>query len=335
MRRRDLMLAAAALGLQGCAGELPKGRPSGPALPPDGAFVMPDGARLPYRVWMPPEPEGVAPWAVVLALHGFNDSRDAWEVPAPSFMRAGVALYAPDQRGFGQAPERGLWPGVPVLVNDAAEMARQLRARYPTSRLYMIGESMGGAVLMRLATAKGAPAVDGYVMSAPAVWGRQEMNVFLRSSLWVAVHLMPGMELTGGGPVRVLATDNRAALHRLSTDPLTLRETRVDMLNGLVDLMDGALASARWFKGPALFLYGGKDQLVPDHATQAAWRALEAAGDPLLRVAYYPHGYHLLLRDLGRAGPIGDTMAWLRDPRSALPSHADVAAREWLGRSLG
>lgn len=295
---------------------------------------MRDGARLPYRAWLPPEPEGVAPWAMVLALHGFNDSRDAWEVPAPSFMRAGMGLFAPDQRGFGAAPGRGQWAGVSVLVNDAAEMAQQLRARYPNSRLYLIGESMGGAILMRLATARGAPEVNGYVMSAPAVWGRAEMNVFLRSSLWVAARLAPRMVLSGG-PVRVIASDNRAALRRLSTDPLTIHETRVDTLRGLVDLMDGALGSARYFTGPALFLYGGKDELVPDHATQAAWRALEAAHDPLVRVAYYPPDYHLLLRDLGRAAPIGDTIAWIRDPQAPLPSHADAAAREWLARRLG
>ncbi len=334
MRRRSLVLGAAALGLQGCVGAVGgSARLAGPPPAPDGVFVMRDGARLPYRVWLP-EDESAAPWAVVLALHGFNDSRDAWEIPAPWFTRAGMALYAPDQRGFGQAPDRGGWAGVPAMVNDAAAMAEQLRTRYPASRLFLIGESMGGAVLMRLATATGAPKVDGYVMAAPAVWGRAEMNFFFRGALWVADRVAPGMELTGG-PVRVLATDNRAALRRLSTDPLTLHATRVSTLNGLVNLMDGALGSAHVFSGPALFLYGGKDQLVPDHATRAAWRALEATGDPFVRIAYYPHGYHLLLRDLGRAAPIGDTIAWMRDPTAPLPSHADRAALVWLTRAVG
>src|SRR5260370_1719172 len=95
MRRRSFVWAAAALGLQGCVGEI--GRPGQPLVPPaaDGDFVMRDGARLPYRAWLPPEPEGVAPWAVVLALHGFNHSRAAPQVPPPGFMRAAIALYAP------------------------------------------------------------------------------------------------------------------------------------------------------------------------------------------------------------------------------------------------
>ena len=68
---------------------------------------MADGARIPLREWLP---QG-KPRAVILALHGFNDSRDAWELPGPVFAQAGMAVFAPDQRGFGAAPMRGRWPG--------------------------------------------------------------------------------------------------------------------------------------------------------------------------------------------------------------------------------
>ena len=44
-----------------------------------------------------------------------------------------------------------------------------------------MGESMGAAVLMVLAANPAPPPVDGYVLIAPAVWGRAEMNVFLRA----------------------------------------------------------------------------------------------------------------------------------------------------------
>ena len=60
---------------------------------------MPDGTRLPYRTWLP---EG-EPWAVVLALHGMNDSRDAWEYPAPELRRRRAwRSTRPTKRGFGE-----------------------------------------------------------------------------------------------------------------------------------------------------------------------------------------------------------------------------------------
>ncbi len=297
-----------------------------PPPPPtitSGAFVMPDGVRLPYREWLPDGP----PSAVVLALHGMNDSRDAWEIPAADFARAGIAVFAPDQRGFGAAPDRGFWPGTRALVDDARAMAASLHRRYPHAHLVLIGESMGAAVLMCLGTEPDPPPVDGYVLVAPAVWGRAEMNVFLRASLWLATGVAPGFELSGA-PVRKVASSNRDAIVRLSRDPLTIRRTRVDTIHGLVDLMDAALAAAPRFNAPALFLYGGRDELVPDEATAATWRMLPAGE----RRAFYPDGYHLLLRDLDRARPIGDVVAWVRDPSAPLPSGAEPAAQRWLAQ---
>jgi alpha-beta hydrolase superfamily lysophospholipase len=284
---------------------------------------MADGAHLPVRTWLPDR----KPWAVVLALHGFNDSRDAWEIPAPSFTDAGIALFAPDQRGFGGAPGRGRWPGGQALVDDARTTAALLHARYPGARLYLMGESMGAAVLMALAEQPDPPPAAGYVFLAPAVWGRAEMNIFLRTGLWLASTLVPGVSVTGQEvPLDVRASDNRAALIRLSRDALTLHRTRFDTLRGLVDLMDTALAAAANVRVRALFLYGGRDDFVPRQATTATWRALP----PTAREAFYPEGHHLLLRDLDRGLPIGDVIAWMRDPAAPLPSNADQAARTWL-----
>ncbi len=281
-------------------------------------FVMPDGARLPYRVW---RPEGDVA-AVVLALHGFNDSRDAWEVPAPDFTAAGILVYAPDQRGFGAAPGRGLWAGADAMAADAAHMAALLRAKHPGKRLILLGESMGAAVLM-CTGANLAPDVDGYVLCAPAVWGRARMNVLMQGSLWLAATFVPGLAV-GRGPVKITPSDNREALIRLSTDPLTIRNTRFDTLRGLVNLMDEALEAAPRFHAPGLFLYGAHDDLVPQRATAAVWRKLP----PTALRAFYPNGYHLLPRDLHRAAPNADMVAYIVHARA--PADAAEAARAWL-----
>ncbi len=288
-------------------------------------FVMPDGTALPYRTWLPPDGQ---PWAVVLALHGMNDSRDAWEYPAPDFAAAGIAVFAPDQRGFGHSAGRGLWPGTQGLVGDTRTMVGLLHARYPHARLFLMGESMGAAVLMVLAAEPDPPPVDGYVLIAPAVWGRAEMNLLLRAGLWLFSNLVPGLEVTGQGFVKVTASDNRTAIMRLSTDPLTIHATRWDAIRGLVDLMDAALAAAPHFHGRALFLYGGHDQLIPAKATAATWRALPPG--PVR--AFYPAGYHLMLRDHERMTPIEDIIAWMRRPDTPLPSGADKAAARWLAK---
>jgi hypothetical protein len=151
------------------------------------------------------------------------------------------------------------------------------------------------------------------------------MNPFLRVGLWLFANIAPGMTVTGQGFVKVTASDNRPALVRLSTDPLTIHATRWDAIRGLVNLMDDALAAAPRFGRKALFLYGGHDELIPAKATAATWRALP----PGPARAFYPADYHLMLRDRERAVPIGDIIAWMRGDES-LPSGADRRAADWL-----
>ena len=128
----------------------------------------------------------------------------------------------------------------------------------------------------------------------------------------------------------MVASDNREAIKRLSQDPLTIHATRFDTVRGLVDLMDAALAAAPRFHAPALFLYGGKDELIPDKATAATWGGLPEG--PVR--AFYPAGYHLLLRDHERMTPIDDILFWIRHPECRCHRGAIGPRRlGWRGRS--
>ena len=271
--------------LSGCAAHLvPAGPPDGPPRRSAGDFVMPDGTRLPYRVWRP----AGRPRAIVLALHGMNDSRDAWAIPAPAFAAAGIEIVAPDQRGFGATRVRGYWPGRATLVADAREMARLLHAAHPRTKLFLMGESLGAAVLMCLAASPDPPPAAGYVLVSPAVWGRAQMTVFERAGLWLMVNTVPGLTVTGRG-LHIRASDNLAALRALADDPLTLLRTRWDAVGGLVTLMGAAARAAPRLPPDSLLMYGGKDQLIPKRALRAVWQALPR-GPEGPRIAFYPGG---------------------------------------------
>lgn len=321
--RRGLLLGAAAL-----AACTPAAAPPGPLahapVQETAHFVMGDGMRLPYRAWLPP----TEPHAVLLALHGFNDSRDAWELPAPALAAQGIALYAPDQRGFGATQARGLWPGADALADDALAMLALLRARHPKARLVAMGESMGAAVLMHMATSGSDTPADGLILLAPAVWGRANMNLFMQAGLWLIASVTPGLTVTRAPGIRITASSNTEALRALGRNPLTIRATRFDTLRGLVDLMDLALAAApRMPPLPTLALYGAQDEIIPKLATRATWSRLP--GPPIRRL-YYREGYHLLLRDLARAAPLADIAAWLGNAEAPLPSGAEAEATAWL-----
>jgi len=309
--------------LAGCATPLVQQRGerlTTPRLEAD-RVVAADGAALPLSVW---RPQG-APRAVVLALHGFNDYRQAFAEVGPFLATRGIATYAYDQRGFGATEQRGIWPGTALLVDDARTVAALLRQAHPGRPLYLLGESMGGAVAMSV-LAETPAAADGTALAAAAVWGRATMNPLQRAALWLVAHSVPGLQLSGRG-LGITASDNEAMLRALGRDPLMLKEARADTLWGMANLMDRALAAAPGLRVPALVLYGARDEIIPRRPT---CRMLATLASSARVVAIYPNGYHMLTRDLGARVVLEDLAAWLADPASPLPSGYEAAGRQAL-----
>ena len=299
----------------------------------DVPLVAQDGTKLPLRRWLP---RG-KPRAIVVAIHGFNDYSNAFAAMGATFAAQGIATYAYDQRGFGAAPERGRWVGSRRMVDDALAAIQFARKRHPGVPLYLVGESMGGAVAILAANRAGhGPfAPNGVVLLAPAVWGRDTMNLFERVGLWFA-DFMPSVSWSADLiPMPIQASDNVRVLRALGADPLVIKETRSDTLNGLVDLMGEALAEAPRFTSRALILYGERDQIVPRHPVAQFVANLPPDAASRQRVALYPSGYHLLLRDLDGALVTDDVLAWIKAPDAPLPSGEDAYARDRLaGRAV-
>ena len=190
--------------------------------------------------------------------------------------------------------------------------------------LYLLGESMGGAVATLAATGEPGAAPDGVILSAPAVWGRATMGLVPRLALFAGFRLFPDMVLTGRG-MGIKASDNLPMLKALAKDPLVLKGARIDTIHGLVDLMDQGLAAAPRLTAPTLFLYGAHDEVIPRPPIAQFIAQLPPDAGHTRRLAYYAKGYHLLLRDLEGTAVAGDVASWVLDRGAKLPSRADAA----------
>ena len=301
-----LMAAAAA-----CAPRVQSFGPSVEAarLEPE-VFVSGDGRRLPFQSWAAAEPT-----AAIVALHGFNDYRAAFAEAAQWWAGRGVATYAYDQRGFGEAPERGIWGGAAAMASDARTFVRLVKERHPGLPVYLMGDSMGGAVTLLALAGEDAPEVAGGILVAPAVWGGRAMNPAFRFGIWFAAHTTPWNYATGAG-LRRIPSDNDEMLRRLWRDPLVIKQTRVDAVYGLTQLMGEAIDAAPSVKAPLLVLYGKRDEIVPSGPVADLVSALKSPH----RLALYNEGYHMLLRDLQRQKVWRDVAAWIADPAAPLPS---------------
>jgi alpha-beta hydrolase superfamily lysophospholipase len=277
------------------------------------------------RHWLPK----TEPHAVIIALHGFNDYSRVFDLPGEYFSKQGIASFAYDQRGFGMAPQRGLWAGRKAYTKDLQALVRLVKQRYPKRPVYLLGESMGGAIVIAAMSQREMPEVAGIILAAPALWARSTMPWYQTGLLWMLAHSLPWLTLTGEG-VHVVASDNIDMLRAMGRDPLVIKATRVETVYGLADLMDVAFNSAASLRGHTLMLYGEKDEIIPKEPTYAFLRQFLAADAANKTVAIYPHGYHMLLRDLQAPAAWKDIAAWINANPDKLPSGADDRAQQLL-----
>ncbi len=308
----------------------PRLQPLGPAVMTpkfaDNKLVMDDGVALPLRHW----PAEGRPRAVILGVHGFNDYSNAFDGPAKDWAKLGIETYAYDQRGFGETPYHGLWAGDRRMIADLKAATVLLRERRPDVPFYLLGESMGGAVVMAASVENDPPHADGLVLVAPAVWGRRNLGPIASGALWFFAHTVPWYTLDGRG-LRIEPSDNRKMLEKLFHDPLIIKATRVDTVYGLVGLMDRAVAATPDMPARTLVLFGAHEQVIDDSAALDMLNGLPRG--PLgPRVAIYSQGYHMLLRDLNAHVVVDDVAAWILNPADPLPSGAEARAQKILDR---
>jgi alpha-beta hydrolase superfamily lysophospholipase len=271
-----------------------------PHIEGDG-LIAADGAALGLDVWRADNPK-----AVILALHGMNDYAHAFEGLGEFLSReAAISVYAYDQRGFGRSPDFGRWPGEATLKADLRAAIAAARAENPDLPLFILGHSMGAAVV--LAAAEDGPLdVAGAIIASPGVWGGSQLPLLYRIALNASASVAPGKTLTGERAKRQ-STDNIPILREMLKDPYVIKPTRLDAVLGVVRLMGDGYAAADDVGGRILFLYGEKDEIIPIKAMRRVSRRLCGSID----VRTYPEGWHLLFRDLQAQAVYRDVADWI------------------------
>ena len=118
------------------------------------------------------------PRGVVLAVHGLAMHGKSYAAVGKKLAGLGYAVYSLDLRGYGRCNADDhdfcVQPDCKHRINyersfeDVVRTARCLREMYPTLPLFGVGESLGGAMMIRL-SATNPELVDGLILSAPAI----------------------------------------------------------------------------------------------------------------------------------------------------------------------
>jgi alpha-beta hydrolase superfamily lysophospholipase len=270
------------------------------------------GSTLEGRVWNHPKPQHI-----VLGVHGFNDYSKSFERLAQHLVaETDATVYAYDQRGFGANPQPGVWPGSEKLIENLRHVATLLRERHPDLPLTVIGESMGGAVLLVAASEMPGLNADQLILKAPAVWGPQSMPIYQRMSLNIMNLIAPELSFTGRGlpSLGIRPTDDIEVSRDLSQDPLVIKATRVSSLAGITELMGRAQSQTNLPSQRTLVLYGLRDKIIPPQPV-CDWLTNLNSVAPVMHktdVIIYKEGWHMLTRQLSARETLEDIAQWMQ-----------------------
>ena len=297
--------------LAGCGPRFTPAYSSGAAEPElrRASFISFDGTELPLRAWLPPGGMASSRY-IFIAVHGFNDYSNFISKGALYFNSRRIAVFSYDQRGFGKAPVRGRWSSNDSMTRDLKTLIRLIARKYPHLPVYLLGHSMGGAVVINAMAGVANPDVAGAILVAPAVWARSTIPFYQSGALWLVAHTIPWYKVTGE-ILKRKACSNIEAIRELGSDPLVIKETRFDTIYGLQNLMDAAYAGADNVTLKTLILYGLHDEIIPRDPVQDVFHRFQAESEGNKQLILYKNGYHMLLRDLQAENVMEDIVAWV------------------------
>jgi alpha-beta hydrolase superfamily lysophospholipase len=268
-----------------------------------------DGTAVYIRDW--PLPAGIARRGSALIIHGLGEHIERYDHVALGLVSRGIWVRGYDQRGFGRSGGgRGQLPYPNALVDDAKAMleafAAEVRAAGDTSKPFLIGHSMGGAIAARAVTG-GWIEPRGLVLSSPAL--KVSMTFFQRLQLLVGRLLLPDLDQPNGLDAHRISHDP-AAVAAYMSDPLVHERISARLAQFVIDAGAAARADAGKITAPTLLLVAGDDRLVDAAGSREFFARLPAG---LGTLKWYDGLYHEVFNEAAadRARVLADLEAWL------------------------
>ena len=245
---------------------------------------------VPIRSWLPVD----KPHEVYLCIHGLGFSSESFQEFGRVMAGRGFAVYAMDVRGFGQWIKRKGQDTVDfeACIVDVQSALQTLHKAYPGVPIFLVGESMGGAIAME-ATARYPKLVDGLISAVPSSDRYQKMT----SELVVGMHYLKDPDK----PMNVAPE----VINRCTTNPVLRQQMRSNTANHMKlspkelkqfeTFMKGNYDAAHLIeRTPVLMLAGFKDKLVKPEGTIDLFNSMSTQDKLLLVVG---DGEHLLLEE--------------------------------------
>jgi alpha-beta hydrolase superfamily lysophospholipase len=274
----------------------------------------------PGRVWMNPfrEQRGI-----VIAIHGLSLEHNSFDALARQLADVGFCTIAFDVRGFGTYRQALGAEQVDFdnCLHDLQLVVSTIRNDAPGAPLFVLGESMGGALALQLA-ADNPKLIDGLIASVPAGKRFKEKATALK----VALHYLNDKDrpFNIGTEVINQATTDPKLKEMWASDPNTRSTLSPRELLEFQMMMNRNMQSAKKIDCmPVIIFQGVSDGLVKPESTYDLFRAIATKDKSFVMVGGAEH----LIFEEGRFTPpvLKGLIAWIESHIASVRDSETVA----------
>jgi lysophospholipase len=241
---------------------------------------------LPVVAW---KNQTAKPLAAILCIHGMGLENRAFTALAAELNRRGYMVYALDVRGFGSwtqtRGEENL--NYPQTLADIRNVSEIIKSRNPGVPLYVLGESMGGAIALR-AGAQLGDVLNGVISSVPSAERFQDKKMSLQTAMHFIID--PHKPFDVGTTVAARATSQESLRAEWKEDPKAkLGMTPIELMKFALFMRTTKPQAARITKLPVFMVQGLQDQLVKPQGTFDLFDAVKSRDKTFVTIGKAEH----------------------------------------------
>lgn len=280
---------------------------------PNGEFV-----RLFYRIWLPRHLDSANDArAIVVMLHGINSHSARNNKFMVEVLRHGFLVAGMDHEGMGRSDGRhGYFSCVDMLVEDAIAFVKLVKDMYPHKKIFLLGASLGGLIILHALSKCDQKLVDGAVILCPPT----EIHTASRPSYLMELlgrlllEYMPKLPLVkansgkNNSPEVAAIADADRLLDPLYYPGKMRVGTGLALLKGITSIQD----KLHLIETPYLLQHGTADQVCKVTGSAALYLKTRSA-DKTFKT--YEEGHHDLASEPPRIrdAVVRDFVTWLED----------------------
>ena len=242
----------------------------------------------------------------MVIAHGGGEHSGRYAHVGAALAAAGYATYALDHRGHGRSGGARADIGrMDAVVADLRAMIGRARERHPSTKVFLLGHSMGGCIALTYSCRYGEE-IDGLILSGPVT----SLETASRPTRAISKVLGEVLPRLGVYAVEAAAVSrDPEVVKAYETDPLVhhgkMPARTVAELTRAVEAFPDAVPSLRM---PLLIMHGTGDRIVPPAGSKMV---AERAGSEDKALRLYEGLYHEILNEPEQREILAEIVAWL------------------------